>query len=92
MLQKTVSFPLGTIVATPGALCVLTREEIATALHRHRSGDWGELDPEDRRANDQALIEGSRLLSAYHSRFGKKFWVITESDRSVTTILLPSEY
>jgi hypothetical protein len=61
-------------------------------LAKHHSGDWGEVDAEDRRLNDQALMDGSRLLSAYTTLKGRKLWVITEADRSVTTILRPEEY
>jgi len=85
-------FMLGQVVATPGALEVLSREEIAKALSRHVSGDWGDLCKEDKGENELALKEGFRLLSAYKSGKGKKFWVITEADRSVTTVLLPEEY
>jgi hypothetical protein len=62
------------------------------ALQRHVTGDWGELCPEDIEANEQALLNGARLLSAYRSAKGVKFWIITEWDRSVTTILLPEDY
>jgi hypothetical protein len=61
-------------------------------LHRHISGDWGELDDHDRRENERSVIQKCRLLSAYHLRDGIKIWIITEADRSVTTILLPEEY
>lgn len=59
---------------------------------RHATGDWGGLDPADKRANDSALANGERLLSAYPLRDGTKVWIITEWDRSVTTLLLPSDY
>lgn len=85
-------FALGGIYSTPGALEVLTPAEMQTSLARHHRGDWGDLDAEDKQANDQALIHSSRLLSAYHSADGTKFWIITEADRSATTVLLPSEY
>src|SRR5206468_11061601 len=85
-------FLLGRIVATPGVLSALTSEDIQTALSRHVTGDWGDLDEEDRRENELSLANGFRLLSAYRSKAGVKFWVITEADRSVTTILLPEEY
>jgi len=85
-------FSLGNVYATPGALEALTSSEIATCLQRHHRGDWGELDAEDNAANDQSLIDGSRLLSAYHNAADIKFWIITEADRSATTVLLPSEY
>lgn len=85
-------FPLGQLVATPGALDSLTQEEINTFLPRHNSGDWGDVCQDDREANDQALLNGARLLSAYRSQNKVKFWIITEHDRSVTTVLLPEEY
>lgn len=87
-------FTLGKVVATPGALeALMTSGQSATEfLNRHVSGDWGELDPEDQQANEQALIDGTRLLSAYRLNDGTKMWVITEADRSATTLLLPSEY
>lgn len=84
--------PLGQIVATPAALGVLTQPDIAAALRRHASGDWGTVDAEDRAANDEALRDGTRLLSVYESASGTTFWVITEADRSVTTVLLPDDY
>lgn len=83
---------LGQIVATPNALAHVPGPEIAQALARHQSGDWGELDKHDREANDTALQDGSRLLSAYRSKAGEKFWIITEADRSATTILMPEDY
>lgn len=85
-------FPLGRIFATPGALAVLGPEDILLALHRHAAGDWGDVGEEDKKANQAALKDGARLLSAYVSRAGVSFWVITEADRSVTTVLLPGEY
>ena len=84
--------PLGQTVATPGVLAELTRPDIWKALRRHECGDWGVVDDEDKAANDAALVNGSRVLSAYRSANGVKFWIITEWDRSVTTVLLPSEY
>jgi hypothetical protein len=88
----TGKFPLGRLTATPGVLAAIPNEEIQTALSRHSNGDWGLLDAEDLKANDRALIEGTRLLSAYESTDHTRFWIITEWDRSVTTILLPEEY
>ncbi len=84
-------FSLGRVVATRNACSALTTEEIAAALARHAAGDWGELPPEDWQENELSLKEGFRLLSAYKAR-DQKFWVITEADRSVTTILLPEDY
>jgi len=85
-------FQLGKVLATPGALEAIPMEEMRHALGRHWSGDWGDLEQEDRDANDRALEEGSRLFSAYKSSSAQVFWVITEADRSVSTVLLPEEY
>lgn len=87
-------FPLGQIVATPGALDALkdSRESPLDFIKRHASGDWGEIDVEDREANEQALMQGARLFSAYRTQKDAKVWVITEADRSATTLLLPEEY
>ena len=83
---------LGHLVATPNALQSISNDDILAAIRRHQSGDWGDVCAEDRQANDQALVAGTRILSAYHAVNGKKFWIITEADRSVTTILLPRDY
>ncbi len=85
-------FPLGQLCATPAALAVLTESDIQLALDRHVSGDWGELDEDDKTENELSLHQGFRLLSAYRGVNGTKFWIITEADRSVTTVLLPSDY
>jgi hypothetical protein len=92
--QKRPLFDLGQSVATPGALDALEQAgELPLAyLFRHVTGDWGDLDPEDIEENELSLAQGFRLLSAYHLSSGTKIWVITEADRSVTTILLPEEY
>jgi hypothetical protein len=87
-------FPIGRIVATPGALAALqaagqTPHEF---LARHLRKDWGDLSEDDWQENEVSLREGFRLLSAYHTRLGAQLWLITEADRSATTILLPSEY
>ncbi|KKN39327.1 hypothetical protein LCGC14_0744320 [marine sediment metagenome] len=68
------------------------RAVLGDLLRRHASGDWGDLSPDDRKANEEALKNGDRLLSAYHLLSGVKLWVITEADRSSTCILLPDEY
>ena len=83
---------MGQIMATPGALRELDEEDRLLGLCRHQRGDWGNLDEGDCESNEQALVEGSRLLSSYTARNGRRFWIITEWDRSVTTILLPEEY
>jgi len=85
-------FPLGRILATPHALTVVPNAEIICAVLRHHCGDWGDVCSEDRAANELALVEGTRLLSVYHTPAGVRFWVITEADRSATTILLPEDY
>jgi hypothetical protein len=85
-------FPLGRIVATPNALNHIPNDEILRAVSRHVQGDWGTLDAEDWNANERALKEGGRLFSQYHSIQDVKFWIITEADRSVTTVLLPEDY
>jgi hypothetical protein len=85
-------FRLGHIVATPNALAQLTQEDITTAIQRHQAGDWGELDAHDRRVNERGLLEGDRLVSVYQSPSGVRYYVITEHDRSVTTVLLPEDY
>lgn len=85
-------FSLGQIVATPNALSQLSQPDIVAALRRHQQGDWGDVDAHDRQANDQALTNGERLLSVYTTPDGARFWIITEADRSATTILLPEDY
>jgi hypothetical protein len=85
-------FRIGRICATPNALDKLTQPDILSGLQRHQAGDWGDLDEHDRQENDRALQDGSRLLSAYRTESGVKFWIITEADRSVTTVLLPEDY
>jgi len=97
--ETTKKFSLGRIVATPGAIHALLAagQSADEFLARHVTGDWGDLDAEDRALNDTALIDGSRLLSAYMTRKGERIWVITEAVDSVglrygTTLLLPEEY
>lgn len=85
-------FPLGQMVITANANARLPELDVLIGLERHASGDWGELDEHDRQENELSLREGFRLLSAYHASNGEKFWIITEADRSVTTVLLPEDY
>lgn len=85
-------FPLGELYATANAEATLVPGDVATALARHHIGDWGDLDAEDKASNEAGLLNGERLLSAYHDSKGVKFWIITERDRSVTTVLLPEDY
>ena len=93
--NRATLFPLGQIVATPGALAALSKagQTPLDFLTRHVCGDWGELDPHDQKENELGLKRGFRLLSSYRTSSGDtKVWVITEADRSVTTVLLPEEY
>jgi hypothetical protein len=87
-------FELGQMVATPGALAALEEsgEQPSEFLARHAAGDWGALTDEDRKENEFSLAHGFRLLSSYRLRSGAKIWIITEADRSSTTVLLPGEY
>ena len=87
-------FSLGQIVATPGALAALekARQQPQEFLSRHVSGKWGDLSEEDRKENQFSLERGFRLLSSCRTNADDKIRLITESDRSVTTILLPEEY
>lgn len=84
--------PLGRVVATRGILEMVSQNELLTALRRHQTCDWGEVSRSDWAANDWALTHGGRVLSAYLSVEQIRFWIITEADRSVTTLLLPEEY
>lgn len=88
-----ISFPRGRILATPGALALAEAHAVVLLplLIRHRSGDWDDVCAHDARANREALDTGVRILSAYDTAAGR-LWIITEADRSATTILLPSEY
>jgi hypothetical protein len=85
-------FSLGEVVITARARACVPDAEVMKALHLHCQADWGDLTEDDRVTNEQALLEGDRLFSAYRSLKGEKFYIITEADRSVTTILLPEEY
>ena len=91
---RRVLFPLGQIVATPGALELLSRHALLpmTFIERHVSGDGGCLCPEDVLENQRAVKNGSRVFSSYEIAGGERLWVVSEADRSVTTLLLPSEY
>lgn len=85
-------FNLGNLYITPGALEVLGHEEVLGAVARHVRGDWGVVPAEDAEANEHALVDGSRLLSHFVAANDAHFWIITEADRSSTTVLLPDEY
>lgn len=99
IVVKSALFKLGQVVATPGALAALEKAEQSPweFLSRHIVGDWGDLDDEDKALNDEAVKDGSRILSAYFLKDGTKVWVITDAadddgQRAATTILLPEEY
>lgn len=90
--QQPRKFPLGMLVQTPGSRDVLDVRDVRIALARHERCDWGDCCPDDIAANNDALNTGGRLLSAYTDRMGIWLWIITEADRSATTVLLPDEY
>ena len=93
--MTAVLFPLGSIVATPGALALLADAGVnpAELLQRHRRGDWGEVPDEDALENELSVGRGFRILSSYRvGTDGTRIWVITEADRSSTCLLLPEEY
>ena len=93
--QPTITrFALGQTFITPGAeeALQIAGQTATEFLRRHMSGDWGDLSDEDVKENELSLKKGFRLLSAYQTGKGQKLWIITEADRSATTILLPSEY
>lgn len=87
-----MKFPLGKIVYTPGVLNKICETDIMFSLGLHSNGIWGDLSDDDRKANDEALENNDSILSSYKDSEGNKFWIFTEWDRSVTTILLPEEY
>ena len=91
-LRHSQKFRLGQIVITHNALEAIPPGEVRVVLARHAGGDWGELCEEDRRENARSLTDGGRLMSAHRAVEGTKFWIITEADRSVTTVLLPEDY
>ena len=91
-MSAKAALRLGQIVTTPNVLRRIASDDILSALQRHQAGDWGDVKDDDRKANDRALIEGERILSVHHSVIGIKIWIMTERDRSVTTILLPEDY
>ena len=93
--ENITLFRLGEVVATPGAIEAFKKAEVSPLwfLAKHQDGDWGEISENDKAENELSLKEGFRLLSAYTlPKTGEKIWIITEADRSVTTLLLPEEY
>lgn len=91
MAVPATKFPLGQIVITANASGRLDAVAVIDGLRRHASGDWGDLDSHDTEQNAFGLEHGERLFSAY-GKGEKRFWIITERDRSVTTVLLPEDY
>jgi hypothetical protein len=93
-IEKKPLFDLGQLVATPGALAVLEKsgQNAMEFLSRHATGDWGDIPEEDKKENHFSLEKGFRLLSSYRTTAGDRVWVITEANRSHTTLLLPDEY
>jgi hypothetical protein len=89
LLRIPPKFPLGRLLATPGAIALGIN--LSPYLNRHVRGDWGDVDTEDWQSNDASIEEGSRIISAYQTAAGR-IWIITEADRAVTTVLLPTEY
>ena len=86
-------FELGQVVVTPGVIEKISEDEQLVALNRHATGDWGEILSEgDKLANEEAIRFNLRIFSVYRSSQGVLFWIITEADRSATTLLLPEEY
>ena len=85
-------FPLGHMVITPNALSNLHLADVRKALDRHVVGDWGDICDEDKAINEQSLTQGGRLMSTFTDSRGTAFWIITEADRSATTVLLPEDY
>lgn len=86
-------FAGGRWLITPGAMDALGPDDVANALLRHFAGDWGNVDADDAAANEAALLHGARVISSYQSHGSDtRFWIVTEADRSKTTVLLPEEY
>ena len=97
MIQVAVKFSLGRLLLTRGVNDLVAENTsfakfVTDSLKRHDSGDWGDLDEADKSRNDQALVDGSRLFSAYEQPGRPKIWIITEADRLSTTVLFPDEY
>lgn len=90
--KKAPKFQLGKVFVTKAVQDTISPVDALRSLSRHWNSDWGDVCEEDAAANDQAITDGMRLLSVYQSREGIKFWIITEADRSATTVLLPDDY
>jgi hypothetical protein len=92
--HQSINLPLGRLLSTPGAIEAMAKagQDPLELINRHRNGDWGDVDAHDWAVNDQAVTGGERVLSAYTLKDGVRLWIITESDRAATTLLLPDEY
>lgn len=90
--ERQPKFTLGQTLITPNAANTLVPADVQAALARHLHGDWGDCSDDDRAENEFALDKHLRLFSVYHDSNGVKFWIITEADRSATTVLLPEDY
>lgn len=90
--QQAPRFQVGRLMITSAAAQAIPADEAASALARHAAGDWGNVPPADWTLNDEALRHGGRLFSVYQSSANETFWIITESDRRITTLLLPGDY
>ena len=92
--MKPVRFQLGRLLSTPGALHALEKNNQGALefIQRHAKGDWGDVCEEDRKENELSFLHGSRLISVYSLNDGTKIWIISEANRSATTLLLPEEY
>jgi hypothetical protein len=88
----TLAFTPGSLYITPNAAKSLNSSDVVAALARHFQQDWGLVEDDDRVANDRAVVNGARILSAYRDCYGTKFWIITEADRKSTSVLLPEDY
>jgi hypothetical protein len=91
IIATPTKFPLGQIVITANAASKVSKASISSGLQRHSQCDWGDICKDDAALNDEAVTSGDRLLSSYRSE-ACTFWIITEADRSVTTVLLPEDY
>lgn len=91
-MKFNTRFAFGRQYVTEAVAAAVPADELLKAVERHAAGDWGLLDQNDWENNDKALREGGRLFSRYQSSAGQKFWVVTEADRKVTTVLLPEDY
>lgn len=90
--MSATKFPFGKIVSTTSVLYCLTYDDILAGLLRHITGDWGDVNSDGRKENELSLKKGFRLVSAYHAANGVKFLIITEADRTATTVMLPEDY